>query len=248
MLDSTQYSIDSIRLYEAVFGEDFVSPGGYEVALDLIRQLQLPTGSRALDVGCGLGGSAFIMAVEFGFVVDGIDLSNNMLALATEKLTARHLHQQVNLQHGDCLQLDCNNRYDAIYSRDVFLHIKDKSRLFYVLYSSLKAGGKLLFTDYCCGEQPWTKTFVDYVQNRQYYLHTLPEYSALIHDAGFINIESRDLTRQFVDILQSELQKIETLELPAEKRLKLRQSWQGKLQRAQSGDHRWGLFSASKAG
>ena len=49
VLDSTQYAIESIRQYEAIFGEDFVSPGGYEMALDLIGQLGLKPGSRVLD-------------------------------------------------------------------------------------------------------------------------------------------------------------------------------------------------------
>ena len=194
----------------------------------------------------GLGGSAFVMASEFGLKVDGIDLSNNMLAIATENLRARQLDQQVNLQHGDCLQLDRSNCYDAIYSRDVFLHIEDKKRLFSVLYSSLKAGGKLLFTDYCCSEKPWGKDFADYVRDRGYCLQTLPEYAALMRDAGFVNVVSEDLSERFVGILQNDLQKIERLELSASKRDKLRQSWQGKLERAQSGDHRWGLFTAVK--
>ncbi|MCP4430993.1 MAG: methyltransferase domain-containing protein [Gammaproteobacteria bacterium] len=246
ILDSTQYSTESIQLYEAVFGEDFVSPGGYRVAEDLIKKLKLPPGSRVLDAGCGLGGNAFIMASKFGLMVDGIDLSRNMLAIATKKLKSRDLDQQVNLQHGDCLQLDCRNCYDAIYSRDVFLHIENKSRLFSVLYSSLKAGGKLLFTDYCCGEKPWDSAFANYVEDRGYYLHTLSEYCALMRDAGFVNIESTDLTLQFVEILQKDMLAIESLELSVNVRNKLRQSWEGKLERARSGDHRWGLFTAIK--
>lgn len=245
-LDSTQYSSESIQLYEAVYGEDFVSPGGYDVAVDLIKQLDLPPGSKVLDAGCGLGGSAFVMATEFGLMVDGIDLSNNMLEIATGKLRARHLDQRVNLQHGDCLQLDGRDCYDAIYSRDVFLHIEDKSRLFSVLYSLLKPNGKLLFTDYCCGEKPWTKTFSDYVQDRGYCLHTLADYCALMRDSGFVNIESNNLSARFVEILQSDLQKIKTLNLSDNNRDKLRQSWEGKLERARSGDHQWGLFTASK--
>ena len=247
VLDSTQYTTESIRLYEAVFGDDFVSPGGYDQAVKLIRQLQLRPGARVLDVGCGLGGSAFVMASEFGLKVDGIDLSTNMLDMAIKKRRAHQLDQQVDLQLADCLQLDCDNCYDAIYSRDVFLHIDDKPRLFSVLYAALKAGGKLLFTDYCCGEKPWGSAFADYVQDRGYFLHTLTEYRELIQIAGFEHVEGKDMTDMFVDILRTDLEKIETLELSVNIRDQLRQSWLGKLQRAESGDHRWGLFTAIKA-
>jgi len=245
-LDSTQYATESIQLYEKVFGEDFVSPGGYDMAYRLIRQLGLPSGSSVLDVGCGLGGSAFVMARKFDLIVDGIDLSNNMLAIAAKKLKAYQLDDCVRFQHGDCLELEATDEYDAIYSRDVFLHIHDKLQLFAVLNRSLKAGGKLLFTDYCCGEKPWEKTFTDYVDDRGYCLHTLPEYNGLIREAGFINVENEDLSGQFIEILQNDLQKIESLELSVKIRDKLRKSWTGKLERAESGDHRWGLFTAVK--
>jgi phosphoethanolamine N-methyltransferase len=246
MLDSTQYAVESIQHYEAVFGDDFVSPGGRDMALELIGQMKLKPKSRVLDVGCGLGGNAFTMAREFDLLVDGIDLSKNMLAMAAHKLTANGLADRVNLEQGDCLQLDQPEYYDAIYSRDVFLHISDKARLFSVFHASLKPSGKLLFTDYCCSEKPWADEFSDYVEDRGYSLHTLPEYAELIVDAGFTQVESLDITDRFVETLQADLIKIGKLELPESVRKQLKQSWLGKLDRAGSGDHRWGLLSGFK--
>jgi cyclopropane fatty-acyl-phospholipid synthase-like methyltransferase len=59
--------------------------------------MALAPASRVLDVGCGLGGSAFLMARDFGLYVDAIDLSRNMLALAERKLAANGLSDRVNL-------------------------------------------------------------------------------------------------------------------------------------------------------
>jgi phosphoethanolamine N-methyltransferase len=184
-LDSSQYLSSAILQYESVYGDDFVSPGGREMAVELIRRMALTPGSQVLDVGCGLGGSAFVMAAEFGLRVDGIDLSKNMLRLANAKLAANGLSDSVNLQWGDCLELERENVYDAVYSRDVFLHIQDKSRLFTTLENALQPGGKLLFTDYCCGPKPWDDDFGDYVKDRNYSLHTVDEYAGIISDAGF---------------------------------------------------------------
>jgi len=246
-LDSSQYLESSILQYESIYGADFVSPGGHELALEMIATMDLAPASRVLDVGCGLGGSAFVMASEFGLQVDGIDLSRNMLDLAEQKLAGNGLSHLVNLQWGDCLELDAREQYDAIYSRDVFLHIADKARLFERLHAALRPGGRLLFTDYCCGPKPWSDEFGNYVKDRGYSLHTLEEYADLISAAGFEQVSANDETARFIEILQAEQDRIGDLSMPATERECLKHSWQGKLQRAGEGDQRWGLFSAVKA-
>jgi len=243
-LDSSQYLESSILQYERVYGEDFVSPGGREMAREMIGRMALAPDARVLDVGCGLGGSAFVMASEFGLQVDGIDLSRNMLALANQKLSANGLSRSVNLQWGDCLELDRSDTYDAVYSRDVFLHIHDKARLLLVLKSVLHQGGTLLFTDYCCSPKPWDSDFSAYVEDRGYSLHTIEDYAALISNAGFARVTAEDITPRFIEILQSDLQRIEELSLDQSARSKLQQSWQQKLERSVAGNHRWGLFTA----
>jgi phosphoethanolamine N-methyltransferase len=246
-LDSSQYQESSILQYESIYGADFVSPGGRELALEMIATMDLAPASRVLDVGCGLGGSAFAMASEFGLRVDGIDLSRNMLTLAEQKLAANGLSNLVRLQWGDCLELEGRAQYDAIYSRDVFLHIADKARLFERLHSALLPGGKLLFTDYCCGLKPWSNEFDIYVQDRGYSLRTTGEYAELISGAGFEQVSASDETARFIEILQAEQERIDGLSMTEAERDYLKLSWQVKVERAQAGDQRWGLFSAVKA-
>jgi len=243
-LDSSQYVESSILQYESIYGEDFVSPGGRDLAFEMIAGMALAPTSRVLDVGCGLGGSAFVMARDFGLRVEAIDLSRNMLALAERKLAANGLADRVNLQWGDCLELECTDRYDAIYSRDVFLHIADKARLLAVLKAALKPGGQLLFTDYCCAAKPWSDEFSAYVQERGYSLHTTDEYAELIEAAGFEQVDARDVTQRFIELLRTELDRIESLPLAQTQRDKLWHSWRLKLERAETGDQRWGMFSA----
>lgn len=247
-LDSGQYSGPSIRAYEAVYGRDFVSPGGEVMARELISRLGLSPGSRVLDAGCGLGGSAFLMAREFGAHADAMDLSRNMIDMARRRCEAHGLSELVVLEHGDCLVLDRPERYDAIYSRDVFLHIHDKAGLFKVLLAALRPGGRLLFTDYCCDDKPWSEEFSRYVEDRAYSLHTLSEYAALLEAAGFVDVETRDLTDRFRDILGEELTRIRTANIDDVARAKLEADWQAKLQRAVVGHQRWGLFEARRPG
>jgi len=245
-LDSQQYTRQSIQLYESIYGEDFVSPGGKTIAREIINRIDLPQNSRVLDAGCGLGGSSFLMATEFGWRVTGMDLSANMLEIAREKLAGHELEERVELIHGDCSSISASNSFDAVYSRDVFLHIHDKAKLFNALYQAMASGGILLFTDYCCGEKPWPDDFQAYVDERNYCLHTVDEYAKLIEQSGFEELKSEDLTDRFTKILEQELDTISTLELSDEKRFSLEQSWKKKLAQSRLGCHRWGLFSGRK--
>ena len=79
----------------------------------------------------------------------------------------------------------------------------------------------MLFTDYCSGAKPWGEEFSAYVEERGYYLHTLPDYAGLISNAGFKQVEFRDLTNRFINILQSDLEKISGLDLVESDRIKL---------------------------
>ena len=47
--------------YEKIFGEDFVSTGGITTTSEFVAKLNLKKGDYVLDVGCGIGGSAFLM-------------------------------------------------------------------------------------------------------------------------------------------------------------------------------------------
>ena len=81
-----QYSRTSILRYEKIFGEHYISTGGHETTEDLCRRLagSLHPGVRVLDVGSGIGGAAFHLARAFGAKVTGIDLAEEMVAIALE--------------------------------------------------------------------------------------------------------------------------------------------------------------------
>jgi len=49
---------------------------------EFLKRLNLTKESKVLDVGCGIGGSAFYIARKFGAQVHGVDLSTNMISIA----------------------------------------------------------------------------------------------------------------------------------------------------------------------
>ncbi len=74
-LDAGQYTLDEIRKYEAIYGRNFISPGGEATTREIMGLIAFRPNMDVLDVGCGLGGAAFVIAQTFGARVHGIDLS-----------------------------------------------------------------------------------------------------------------------------------------------------------------------------
>ena len=84
-LDTNQYTEISIMHYEQIYGHNYISPGGKEVADEFISTLNLRPAMMVLDIGCGLGGPAFRMAQKHYVNVDGIDISANMIRIAISR-------------------------------------------------------------------------------------------------------------------------------------------------------------------
>lgn len=131
-----------------------------------------------------------------------------------------------------------------------------------------------MISDYCQGDKDeYSKDFITYVEERGYFLHTVKEYGSLLQKVlycyhkslltlifqifiqtkvGFANVVADDRTKQFIDILNNELerfdeQKSEFLHQFNEHDFDyIVSGWQAKLVRCASGDQAWGLFTATK--
>ena len=70
------------RRYEKIFGPTYVSTGGQATTTKFCNDMELSADKKVLDIGCGIGGSAFYMARRYGCLVNGVDLSTNMINIA----------------------------------------------------------------------------------------------------------------------------------------------------------------------
>ncbi|XP_040184807.1 phosphomethylethanolamine N-methyltransferase-like isoform X2 [Rana temporaria] len=251
-LDNQQYSRKGILRYEKIFGEGFVSTGGLETTKEFISMLNPVPGQQVVDVGCGIGGGDFYMAKTYGVEVLGMDLSSNMVEIAMERAINEKI-PLVQFEIGDATRrIFPDGTFDVVYSRDTILHINDKKALFKRFYSWLKPGGKLLITDYCCGEQPWSPVFQEYVKQRGYVLYTPEEYGQFLEKVGFVNVQAQDRTEQFVQVLNKELTRTQEIKqefiesFSEEDYNYIIDGWKEKLHRCSLGDQRWGLFYAEK--
>lgn len=254
-LDSQQYTKNGILRYERIFGGTYISTGGKQTTEKFCCELKLTPDMKILDVGCGIGGSAFHMAREYGALVHGIDLSQNMIDIAQEYRNKMEpgVKHRVQFHVEDATTMDYpESFYDVIYSRDTILHIEDKSSLFKKFYRSLKPGGVLFITDYCRGDQEHSQRFKDYVKQRGYNLLTVKEYGQVIEGAGFGKVNAMDNTPYFCEILKRELSEFEPKKAEMIRDYTehdyddICRGWKEKLVRCDDGDQVWGYFYATK--
>jgi MPBQ/MSBQ methyltransferase len=108
---------------------------------------QLPAGSRVLDVGCGIGGSARILARDYGLDVLGISISPAQIARATALTPASLPHCRFQVM--DALDLNlADGSFDAVWSVEACPHMPDKQRYADELLRVLQPGGRLAVADW----------------------------------------------------------------------------------------------------
>ncbi|MEB3332994.1 MAG: methyltransferase domain-containing protein [Synechococcaceae cyanobacterium] len=107
----------------------------------------LPAGSRVLDVGCGIGGSARILARDYGFEVLGISISPAQIARARQLTPADLPHCRFAVMDALDLQLP-DQSFDAVWSVEASPHMPDKQRYADEMLRVLRPGGLLAVADW----------------------------------------------------------------------------------------------------
>jgi len=107
---------------------------------------RLPPGSRLLDVGCGIGGSARILARDYGFDVLGISISSQQIDRA-RALTPAHLPCRFAVMDALAVPM-ADGCFDAVWTVEAAPHIANKQRFANELLRLLRPGGQLVMADW----------------------------------------------------------------------------------------------------
>ncbi len=110
-----------------------------------VEALRVDRATRVLEVACGRGGFAEILAVATEGDVLGVDLSRAQLAHARKR-------RRPNLRflHHDVMRLDeLGETFDAVACMDAACYFPDKRRATEQLAQVVAPGGRLLLIDWC---------------------------------------------------------------------------------------------------
>ncbi|WP_052309935.1 class I SAM-dependent methyltransferase [Methanocella arvoryzae] len=118
-------------------------PGGLRGTRKLLRQLGIRPGELALDLGCGTGYTATLIAKKYGAEAVAADLRPGMLALTKQRAAGDGVAGSVRLVAGDARRLPFkDNTFDAVIVESVLVFC-DVPRAVSELYRVLKPGGRL---------------------------------------------------------------------------------------------------------
>jgi ubiquinone/menaquinone biosynthesis C-methylase UbiE len=139
---ATHFDSHYLREYEPIFD---LENDRREIGR-LIEIMQLPVGARILDVPCGQGRHAHLLA-EAGYSVEGVDYSKHLIDIAKKRGTSANLHYT----RGDMRNLPAKwrGKFDAVVnlftSFGFFVHPREDAKVIKEFARVLKPGGIFVF-------------------------------------------------------------------------------------------------------
>src|SRR4051794_23491598 len=139
--------IDALEASDLAMLEDFHSLGRLATAA-LIDLAQVGPADRVLDAGCGIGGTARLIAAQRGARVTALDLPPEYCEVATWLNDAVGLGDAIEVRTADVTQLPFDAAsFDVVVSQHVQMNIADKRRLYAEARRVLAPGGRLALWD-----------------------------------------------------------------------------------------------------
>jgi ubiquinone/menaquinone biosynthesis C-methylase UbiE len=177
---------------------------GAAVSVELAEEAGFDKNTRVLDVGCGIGGPARMLAAIFGCKVTGIDITEEFIR--TAKLLSREtgLDEQTEFITGNALQLPFNNEsFDVVWTQHAQMNIKDKGTFYSEICRVLKKAGRFIYYDIFSINHETLYFPVPWAMNRSLsFLMTINELNGLLTELGLLEITAKDETMEAIQFFR----------------------------------------------
>jgi ubiquinone/menaquinone biosynthesis C-methylase UbiE len=211
-----EYDDSMVAMLELIWGEGFMAPGGEGHVAKMVEGIELE-GRSVLDIGCGLGGPACILAGEYGAHVVGTDLEAPLIERARQRAASQGLGDRARFEVVKPGPLGFeDDSFDLVVSSGGVTQTADKLGIFRECYRVLKPGGT--FSGY-----DWMKSEGDYSDDMQYWfktegltyaMETPRGQEAVLRDAGFGEVVVVDRSAWYRAQVRKEYEQLRVSEFP----------------------------------
>jgi SAM-dependent methyltransferase len=204
-----EYDPGMQTLLQMLWGDGFLSPGGAAEVACLLEGSDI-AGCSVLDIGCGLGAVDELLVIRHGAQsVLAVDVDPALLATMAGRLERAGLTGRITplcVTPGPLPLPD--GRFDVYFSKDAIVQIPDKASLFADAHRVLRAGGRLIVSDWLrSGSGPYSADMLEFfrLEGIAYNMADAQETRAWLARAGFIGIEVHDRLEWYRELARREL-------------------------------------------
>ena len=124
-------------------GLTVIHPGGFATTRQLIKALGVNRNSRVIDVACGKGTTAILLAEKLGCEVVGIDLAPELIDEAIQLTKKKGLSGKVTFHVADALDLPFSDgEFDIAVAQAMLVLMEDKVKAIQEAKRVIKPGGR----------------------------------------------------------------------------------------------------------
>lgn len=182
--------------------------GGAAATRSLLEHVQPAADMEMLDVGCGIGGAARLIASEFGSKVHGVDLTPEFVETARSLSAMVGLSEKTSFEIGDAETLPVADQcFDGAIMLHVGMNVPDKTSLFKEVARTLRPGGWFALYDVMITGDPQLTFPVPWAAAEDgSFAETPADYRRHAERAGFaitVERDRREIAIDFFNKLQA---------------------------------------------
>ena len=209
MTDDDLYDDQTIKFLEELWGEGFLSPGGPEEVRRVLHGVDI-TGKRVLDIGCGSGACAVLIAHDLGADhVTGIDVEEPVCGAARRRAEAAGLSERIVVEKVEPGPFPFpDESFDVVFSKDSIIHIPDKAAMAKEAFRILKPGGMFAASDWLIGhDDDPSPEMVEYIKSEDldFAMASPATYETAMREAGFEEVELVNRNPWYAEVAAEEL-------------------------------------------
>ncbi len=123
--------------------------GGAASTMRLARLAKVCGADKVLDLACGLGGPARLLADSYGCFVDGIDLHAGRIADALLLSKMAGLSYCTHFSVADMTSAELPPVYSLVWGQNSWMHVSDPMLVVRTAMTALRPNGRIAFEEVC---------------------------------------------------------------------------------------------------